>query len=152
MRLGFLKLRFSNDGDGTGKLSAEAEAEGFAGKSSAYFDINQIEDFAVAISEFPLPDRHRCSIASGFVSRAAPETLEQEHLGIQVYPVDRRGHIGVQVRMSTPIWNETRPDSQKVAKIELLTTYEPLGKFSTDLRAMIKGTAPEAMLEGEMLP
>jgi len=151
MRHGFLKLEFANHGCGMGELFAQAEAGGFAGKSAAYFDIAAIERFATAISEYPLPERSRCSLASGFGLRA-PEPLEQEHLGIEVYPIDLRGHIGVQVRMATPLWNETRPDSQQTAKLELLTTYEPVAKFSRDLLALISGTAEEAVLEEEAIP
>jgi len=149
---GFLTLTFRDDGDGTGKLSAEAEAGGYSGKSGAYFDVARIQEFAGAISEFPLPELSRCSLASGFWSKEVPGALEQEHLGIEIYPVDHRGHIGVQVRMATEIWNDTRPKSHKAAKLEIITTYEPLAKFSKDLLAMLSGTASEATLAGEVLP
>jgi hypothetical protein len=151
MRQGFLKLAFADDGYGTGELSAEAETAGFAGRTSAYFDIFRIKEFANAISGYPLPERHHCSLASGFGPRA-PEPLHQEHLSIEVYPIDSRGHLGVQVRMATPLWNDTRPDSQRTAKLELLTTYEPIAKFSRDLLAVLEGTAEEAILEEEMMP
>jgi len=95
MRQGFLKLAFADDGCGTGELFAEAETGGFAGTTSAYFDVFRIEEFANAISEYPLPERLRCSLASGF-GPGAPEPLDQEHLSIEVYPIDSRGHIGVQ--------------------------------------------------------
>jgi hypothetical protein len=54
--------------------------------------------------------------------------------------------------MATPLWNDTRPDSQRTAKLELLTTYEPIAKFSRDLLAMLEGTTEEAILEEEMMP
>jgi hypothetical protein len=151
MRQGFLKLAFADYEYGTGELFAYAETGGFAGRASAYFDIFRIEEFANALSEYPLPLRQRCSLASGFGPRA-PEPLHEEHLSIEVYPIDSTGHIGVQVRMATPLWNDTRPDSQRTAKLELLTTYEPLGRFSRDLLAVIKGTAEEAVLDEEMIP
>src|SRR5437764_6442451 len=125
MKQGVLKLAFAGDGCGTGKLFAEAETGGFAGRTSAYFDICRIEEFANAISEYPLPERLRCSLASGF-GPGAPEPLDQEHLSIEVYPIDSRGHIGVQVRMATPLWDDMRRDSQRTATLELLTTYEPM--------------------------
>jgi hypothetical protein len=151
MRHGFLKVGFANDGYGTGELFAQAETGGFSGKAAAYFDIPQIEKFANAISEYPLPERSRCSLASGF-GPVGTEPLHQEHLSIEIYPIDSRGHIGVQVRMATPIWTEMRPDSQKTAKVELLTSYEPLAKFSRDLLGLISGTVAEAVLEEEAIP
>jgi hypothetical protein len=85
----YLRVRFLNDGDGTGKLLARAEADGFSGESGAYFGVEELESFAKALQEFPLPahDRRR-SIASGFGSKQTPNELEQEHLGIFVYPVE----------------------------------------------------------------
>jgi hypothetical protein len=152
MRHGFLTLAFQDDGDNTGKLLVVAEAEGYSGKGGAYFGIEQIVEFAKAIAEFPLPDRSRCALASGFWSKGSPGKLEQEHVGIDVYPIDHRGHIGVQVRMSTPIWNDTRRASQKTAKFEIVTTYQVLANFSSEILAMLGGRVPEAILLGEMLP
>jgi hypothetical protein len=152
MRHGFLTLTFRDDGDGTGKLSAQAEAQGYSGMSGAYFDIGRIREFAQAISEFPLPDVSRCSLASGFWSEKTSGALEQEHLGIDVYPVDHRGHIGVQVRMATEMWKDTRPRSQKTATLEIITTYEPLARFSKNILSIISGSASEATLAADALP
>jgi len=151
MRRGLLKLQFAADSDGTGELYAEAETRGFSGQSGAYFDIGEIIQFAKSISQYPLPERRLCSLASGFGSRT-PGVLHQEHLSIEVYPIDNRGHIGVQVRMATPTWPEERLDSQRVAKLELQTTYEPIGKFGRDLLAVMEGNAEEAILEEEAIP
>jgi len=120
-------------------------------RTSAYFDIFRIEEFANAISEYPLPERLRCSLASGF-GPGAPEPLDQEQLSIEVYPIDSRGHIGVQVRMATLLWDDIRHDSQRTTTLELLTTYEPMAKFSRHLLAVLKGTAEEAIREAEMIP
>ena len=144
---GFLKIRFRDDGDGTGKLLVEAQAGGYAGKSGAYFGIEELREFAAALGRFPLPEHDGRSISGGFAeTRGKPG---QEHVGIDVYPVDRRGHIGIQVRMGMEVWNETRPESQKAAKLEIITTYEPLAKFSKEFLAVIDGAVPEAALEGE---
>jgi hypothetical protein len=143
-----LRLRFGNDGAGSGELFARASADGFAGEGSAYFNIDEIERFAVAISAFPLSDVERPSLSSGFVKKDSSGEIE-EHLGISVYTIDGRGHIGVQVRMASPIRRDTRLDSQKIAKLEIVTSYEPLSKFSKDLTALMRGTVAEVRLDGE---
>jgi|SRR5580698_9706891 hypothetical protein len=149
----YLRLRFSDDGDGTGELLARAEADGFAGESGAYFNPAEIEAFAKAIGTFPLPvDDKRLSITGGFWSRERRGDLEQELLGISVYFADApRGYIGIQIRMATPIWKGTRPDSKKSAAVEVVTTYEPLAKFSRDLDAVLRGKLKEAVLKGQSL-
>jgi hypothetical protein len=82
----YLRLRFLDDGDGTGKLMAWAAADGFSGESGAYFNVEELEEFAEALRMFPLPpEDHRRSIASGFGSKEDHNKLSQEHLGISVY-------------------------------------------------------------------
>jgi hypothetical protein len=83
----YLRVRFLDDRDGTGKLLARAEADGFSGESGAYFGLAELESFAQALRDFPLPaEDPRRSIASGFGSKQEPNELEQEHLAISVYP------------------------------------------------------------------
>ncbi len=149
----YLRLRFDDEGDGTGKLLARAEVGGFSGEGRAHFSISKIEEFAKAIGTFPLSRQDkRLSIAGGFWSQIRRGELEEEHLGITVYPVNARGHIGIQVRMATEIQGGARPASQKLARIEVLTTYEPLSKLSRDLIALLRGKIKEALLEGESIP
>jgi len=148
----YLRLRFLNDGDGTGQLTARAEAEGFSGVGKAYFNIEKLEEFADSLRVFPFPlvDARR-SIAGGFSSKEDSSKLE-EHLGISVYPADsHRGYIGIQVRMATEVWPDTRLESKKQAVVEIITTCEPLSKFSRDLRLVLHGSLNEALLEGESL-
>src|SRR5271166_3239742 len=148
-----LRLRFSDDGDGTGELRARAEADGFAGEGGAYFSTSELEEFAIAIGTFPLPvGDKRLSIAGGFWSQERRGDLQQELLGINVYFADAlRGYIGIQIRMATPIQEGTRPDSKKMSRVEIVTTYEPLTKLSRDLIAVLHGKLKEAVLEGQSI-
>ena len=146
----YLSIRFQDDNDGTGKLIARAESRGFAGAAGAYFNITQVEEFAVAISAFPLPQQdQRRSIEGGFGKKERPGELE-EHLGLTVYPIDvKRGYVGIQIRMATELWEGSRPQSQHQAKIEIVTTYEPLARFSADILKLVRGDTEEAVLLGE---
>jgi hypothetical protein len=148
----YLRLRFLDDGDGTGKLMAWAEADGFSGESGAYFSVEELEKFAEALQVFPLPpEDHRRSIAGGFGSKEGHK-LAQEHLGISVNLANpQRGYVGIQVRMATEIWPDTRPESKKQAVVEILATYEPLSKFSRDLLSVLRGSLKEAVIQGESL-
>jgi hypothetical protein len=136
----YLRLRFLDDRDGTGKLMAWAAADGFSGESGAYFNVETLEKFAEALQLFPLPpEEHHAKLA-------------QEHLGISVYLANpQRGYVGIQVRMTTEVWPDTRPESKKMAVVEILATYEPLSKFSRDLLSVLHGSLKEAVIEGESL-
>jgi hypothetical protein len=146
MRYGYLRLRFQDDGDWTGKLTAQAEVGGFSGRGSAWFSVSQIEEFADKISAFPLPVDKKHVLAGGSWGQGR---LEQEHLAIEIYPVDGRGHIGTQVRVASELWGEARPQSQLAARIELITSYQPLLEFSRDLVGLVRGFVEEVILEGE---
>lgn len=145
---GWLTLEFQDDSDGTGKLIAAVEAGGFAGKGGAWFGISQVEEFADLIATFPLPSDKKCSLAGGFWKN---HELSQEHLGIDIYPLDRRGHIGVQVRIASELWEGSRPGSQMAVRVEIVTSYQPLIDFSRELKNLVGGSSKQVLLEGEPL-
>jgi len=145
-----LRLRFYDDFDGTGELAADAESDGFAGKGSAYFDIENLKDFAKALREYPLPfGSERLSIEGGYGLTGDGE-LKDERLAIKVYPVDNRGHIGVQVRMAAEPSAGESSESRLVAKLELMTTYEPIAQFGKGLLELVEGKVGEVVLQGEL--
>lgn len=146
MRNGYVRLTFRDYGDGTGTLRVAAESKGFSGQSGAWFGVPEIEEFAARLRAFPLPSDARISLSGGF---GTDNRLDQEHIGIEVYPVDDRGHIGIQVRVATELWGQKRPQSQMAARLEVITSYQPLLEFSQHLSALTKGELDEVLLEGE---
>jgi len=106
----------------------------------------QVPGAAVVHQEDALPDTPQRSGAE----LVRPGPSEDELVG-ERGPHVMHEHVGVQVRMATELWNETRSESQKAAKLEIITTYEPLAKFSKELLAVINRAVPEATLEGELL-
>jgi hypothetical protein len=151
MALNYIRMRFADDRDGTGKLWVRAEAGGFSGESDAYFGVDQLEAFAEAVQLFPLPvEDNRRSISGGFGANSETGESPQEHFGISVYLADaHRGYVGVQVRMATKAWPQTRPESKKQAVVEIITTYEPLARFGKDLIAVLRGKKSESLLQGD---
>lgn len=149
---GKLLLRYDDDGDGTGKLIVQANSNGFCGEGSAWFSEGELQDFADNIAIFPIPEGTSPKIAGGFYKKDGSGEFTQEHLALTVYPIDRRGHLGFQVRIATELWNESRPESQHAVKLEIITTYEPLGQFSSQLKALVEGRIKEVILNADLLP
>jgi hypothetical protein len=143
-------MRFVDEGDGNGELIAHAATDCYSGTSPAYFNINEIEEFATAIAAFQPTSEARPVIACGFIALDHSGEPAQELLGISVYPIDLRGHVGIQVRLATPFHGGDRPESRAPVNIELLTTYEPLTRFGRELIAVLRGNAEEAALVAEM--
>jgi hypothetical protein len=148
MENGYLRLRFQDDRDGTGKLLARAKAAGFAGEGSAWFGISELEEFTAAALAFPLLTDQPVLLRGGFWKEGQ---LEQEHLAIEIYPIDRRGHIAVQVRVSSELWASSHKQSQFAARIEIITSYQALSNFMGALRALVNGREEEVLLEGEAI-
>jgi hypothetical protein len=144
-----LLLRFIDDFDGSGKLLAEVISAGFSGCGAAYFKVDEIVELAESLGTYPLPEAARLCIAGGFYKNDGSGQLEQELLALKVYPIDRRGHIGIQVRLSSELWPGMRAESQMAVKAEIVTTYEPLAQFGRQLKALVRGSATEAILVGE---
>ena len=91
-------------------------------------------------------------MVGGFWQKDRSDQLEQEHVGIEVYPVNHRGQIGVQVRLGEEVWDHNRPEQRHKVQLELLTTYEPLARFGRSLLALATGSVALATLEGEAFP
>ena len=142
-----LRLQIYLDDDGTAELFAEMHANGFSGHSSAWIDPEQLAEMASKLGQaFPLGET--LSIKGGYWSGAHPATLTQEHLAISFYPVEGRGVVGCQVRVSTPLDRDDRPASQHMAQAELLTSYQELQRFAKALAMLSSGRAQEAVLSG----
>ena len=141
-----LRVRFYDEGDGTGALLIHAEANGFAGTGDAYFSISQLEDFAAKLGAFPLL---RARIAGGYYSGETYVELKQTHVAIECYPVDDNGDLALRLHLSTKLGASDRPESQQSVVLEIRTTYEPLRRFGNELAALIRGIKNEAFLEGD---
>jgi hypothetical protein len=130
-----------------GELLVAGQAKGFAGSSSAYFNDSELLKFAARLAAFPLPDGDPVAISGGSLDRLGGPY--REHVGISVAPVGRLGQVAVTVHLSEV--RPARPQSNGEARFELLTTYERLRSFASDLGRVVRGEAPEADLRGELL-
>ena len=149
---GTLRLALERDTDGTGELFVEASSAGFAGRSSAWFGIAAIADFAVALDAFPIPRDHPPRLAGGFWARDSREpALEQEHVFLEVRPVGRRGTVLIDVRLATPFWATSGDEAQRRVSLAFLADYATLQRFARAVAAVASGAADEAVLESDVV-
>jgi hypothetical protein len=144
-----LLLRYEyRDTDGTGKLAAEVRFAGFAGASEAWFSDEDLTSFADQLSTYPLGDS-QLRIAGGY---GADDDGFEEHVGLTVRALGRRGQIGVIAHLATPTDDQPHPGaSPSEVSVAVLTSYEALARFSVELRLLVAGTADEARLDAEVL-
>jgi hypothetical protein len=107
-----------------------------------------LREFADAIGEFPIPESPRPAIAGGFYRGDGTNGLQQEHLALEVYPIGKTGDLAVRVRLATEDWDHEGPEFQDRVELRITTGYEPMARFSRDLRALVEGRASQAELGG----
>lgn len=137
-----------DDGDGIGRLTVSASANGFAGRSSAWFDRAAVIAFAQALGAYPLPDEE-IMISGGF--GAQNDNPPQEHVGIGVSPVGALGQVGMRVHLATAVWEPSDSGSRHEVSLRVLTTYEHLRRFSEQLVRLVAGDLDLVQICGEAL-
>ena len=140
-----LRLTLTPDDDGTAELHGEVVAKGFSGRSSAWFNVSAISEFARALGKaFPLSDA--IELKGGYWGKDTGAGLEQEHLALCFYPVAGRGIVGCQVRLATSVQEYDRPGEQHLVRVELTTSYHELQHFSASLLNLANTVAREVIL------
>jgi hypothetical protein len=144
----FMAVRFEPEaGTAGGRLMVEAAANSYSGRAYAWIDVAPVKRFADELGTYPLPAATPASLTLGF---ADPK---EQHVGLRVSQINPRGQISVAVRLATASanWPPTRPESMHEVRLELLTTYERIGRFGRDLIAVLCGDLAEARLDAELL-
>ncbi|MGO4307056.1 hypothetical protein [Cupriavidus sp. RAF12] len=142
-----VKFNFVAEGDGSGELRLRFEVDKFSGWGRAYFNadelLRQLENFA----EFPISSAGAPEIRGGFWDSSAQESrLIQEHLFFSVRPVGTTGQLSFVVRVAVPDGTTGGPVLLSAAA-QFPTTYEALGRFVRDMKALLRGESQEAVLQ-----
>ena len=140
---GKLRVTLQRDTDGTGQLFVEASSDGFAGCSSAWFDVQGLAEFADELDAYPLPKDRPPLLEGGYWKDGR---LDQCHVGLLFHQVDLRGSVGIRVRLAEPIYEGDRAESRGQASFEIRTDYAALSQFAKDLRRLADGEGKEATL------
>lgn len=136
------------DADQTGWLEVEARFDGFAGTSAAWFWDEDLLRFANDLGTYPLGDQ-RFQLSGGDYS--GPGGSRVEHVGLTVHAIGVRGQVGVIVHLAvrdSHVMHEQVTFSE--VRVEVLTSYEALGRFASELRYLVGGELDEASLDAEI--
>ena len=138
-----LRLTLMPDDDGTAELHAEVVANGFCGRSFAWFNVSAIADLANTLGE-AIPLSEAVELRGGYWGRKSGDGLTEEHLALRFY--SSREVVGCQVRLATPSHEHSRPEELHRVHAELATSYQELQQFSASLLNLASGQASEAVL------
>lgn len=127
-----------------GEFVASVRSDGFSGTASAYFEDEALHRFATQLRRYPL--------GTDLIRLAGSHGVGEESVSLTVRSRGRRGQIGVLVRLVTP--SDAHSDlewSSKTLSVEVLTSYEALGRFASELEHLADGPWTDAWLAAEVL-
>lgn len=141
-----LVVRYADEGDGTGRLQVEVCFAGFAGVSEGWSSDLAIRDFARRLLTYPHSPSATVTLTTGY------DDPPEEHVGLAVRTVGGRGQVGVQTHLATPSTESSDHHwSVSEVRVEVLTTYEALKRFSSDLEHLLRGHVAEARLDSDCM-
>lgn len=146
MKNNFIKIKFNDDGDGSGELTISFHIDNFSGSGSAYFNTSKILMGFNELLVYPLPREGVCAIKGGFLNRDwSSNNIAQEHVYFFTQPEGLTGKLVSTVRVATP----SMPPGERVkcfAGGDLVTNYQELENFVRDIERLISGACEEAIL------
>lgn len=142
-----VKFNFNSEGDGSGELILHFEIDTFSGWGRAYFNANELLRQLEAFAEFPIPSEGAPEIRGGFWDSSTEESrLVQEHLFFSVRPVGTTGQLSFAMRVAVPDGTTGGPVLLSAAA-QVPTTYEALGRFVREMKALLCGQRREVVLQ-----
>jgi hypothetical protein len=144
---GWVRLRFEPDADGAGELHVDARTGGYAGRSSAWFTVDEVRSFADALSSYRLDQDASVRLAGGYWSHDGT-TLDQEHVGIAVDPVGSLGQLVAMVHLADPVDGGVGGSE---ARVRVPTTHQRVREFGDELALVLRKESEEAVLREEVM-
>jgi hypothetical protein len=142
-----LRVRYEyRDDDGTGVLTVEVWFGGFAGESRAWFSDGDLLEFADQLRTYPLGEE-QFHVSGGYRTDAGVD----EHVGMTVRAIGFRGLTGVVAHLATPPDRVNYGASISEVRVEVLTSYEALGRFASELTDLVAGRLEEAWLDADLV-
>ncbi len=139
-----LILSYQPEDERHGEITAHVESGDFAGRSSAWFSMEQLRVFGEALATFPIVPGKELTLAGGFWSD--DDKLDQTHISIRIEPVGLRGELRLWVALATPVWPQGKPDQNGV-QVAIMLSYSDLDAFHKAFAALLDGSLREARLE-----
>jgi hypothetical protein len=143
---GQIRVSLGAEDDGTGELFVHVQACGFAGQSSAWFDLSLLEEQVRRFLEYPLRADNPPSITGGYWDKDA-KNIEQEHVHLSVKPEGLTGDLMLLARLAVSLGDYDDRKIRYSVSVELRINYERLGAFARDFIRLIHGEIEEALLD-----
>jgi hypothetical protein len=132
----YVRIRIAPDPDGSGELFIEYSTSGFSGKSSAWFDLTDLEKRVERFLDFPVSIDDLPCLSGGYWNQDGTK-LESEHIFLSVRPSGHLGQLVLSIRCATSAADLECGESRCSGSAEVAITYQQLAQFSTELKNLV---------------
>lgn len=146
-----LRLTLERDIDATCGLHCEADHDGFAGRGSAWFSLDQVRRFCDALDAYPMAPQG-VALAGGCGTAPGGTAPDVVTMSLTVRPTDRVGGLELMATLAEPPVTNLPATKLRGATVSIPVTYHSLHGFNATLRALLDGRALEAVLDPPAAP
>ena len=139
-RKSFLELKSIWKDDDMFELKVTVSNNIFKGETEVYDQYEFISDFAEELLAFPKDDK--------ILFYEAGEKDSYSYFSMKYYPIDKSGHIGVEIYIESNVPTVYRPEEKNKLKVEIVVEPSAIDNFQKELFNLAKNENGTAILFG----
>jgi hypothetical protein len=137
-----LSLSYEPEDSWHGHLKASVEADGFKGHGSAWFSVDRLRAFVIAMDALPISAGSEPKLEGG---QWGEKGVEQVHLGLRIVPFDGTGTLQVQCTFAEPTQSNASAFTNSL-RLAFLIEYGDLQRFRASLTPLLDAKSASAVL------
>lgn len=140
IRKSFLELKSIWKDEHMFELKVIASNTYFKGETEVYDQFESISDFAKALIAYPKDDN--------ILFYEAGIKDDYSYFSMKYYPIDKNGHIGVEINIESNVSTTFRPEEKNKLKLEITVEPNAIDNFQKELLRLAKNEDGIATLFG----
>ena len=139
-RKSFLELKSIWKDQDMFELKVTATNTQFSGVTEVYDQYECISEFAIELIGYPKDNK--------MLFYEAGEKDSSSYFSMRYYPIDKIGHIGVEITIESKVNNTYRPEEKNKVKLEIIVEPSAIDNFQKELFYLAKNENGTAILYG----
>jgi hypothetical protein len=136
----FLELKSIWKDEDMFELKVKVSNNIFSGETEVYDQFESISDFAKELMVYPQNDK--------ILFYEAGKKNSYSYFSMKYYPIDKNGHIGVEINIESNVSTFYRPEEKNKLKVEIIVEPSAIDYFKNELLHLAKNEEGTAILFG----
>ncbi|MEA5405095.1 hypothetical protein VB776_19325 [Arcicella sp. DC2W] len=136
----FLELKSIWKDEHMFELKVIASNAYFKGETEVYDQFENVADFAETLISYPKNDE------TLFYEAGIKD--DYSYFSMKYYPIDKNGHIGVEINIESNVSTTYRPEEKNKLKLEIIVELNAIDNFQKELIDLVKNEDGIAILFG----